>query len=338
MAGELRSTVIALRRAELAPPQISEVISAVADSLVRRVIELALESAGASPGRVLLDGAGQPRQARAGSVLGRRLGNGLAGRPRSDPPPRPSRGARLASSQTARYMRAIAQDVADSIRVLGWRLDPHGVTASGLLRQLDRGLASERSTTWLARPSDNRVLIAVSILLDGRIVYGPIGGSTSSPFSSRPAIARCSSGGCCGWRWPQSRRRASCATSSSRARGSGGGPSTSSMAGCCRSSIWRATRRSRVDIRRQRHPAPPARRGGRGNLRADDARVLEEAYELFSTLRLEHQVAQLEEGSEPDDRLDPQQLDPLTRRYLRDAFREVAAVQRRLPAVSPSRR
>ena len=57
--------------------------------------------------------------------------------------------------------------------------------------------------------------------------------------------------------------------------------------------------------------------------------MLEEAYELFSALRLEHQVEQLEQGREPDDHLDPKQLDPLTRRYLRDAFREVAAVQRR---------
>ena len=58
--------------------------------------------------------------------------------------------------------------------------------------------------------------------------------------------------------------------------------------------------------------------------------MLEEAFELFSALRLEHQVRQLEQSREPDDRLDPEELDPLTRRYLRDAFREVAAVQRSL--------
>jgi CBS domain-containing protein len=65
-------------------------------------------------------------------------------------------------------------------------------------------------------------------------------------------------------------------------------------------------------------------------INADEARVLDEAFELFSALRLEHQVAQIEENREPDDHLDPKQLDPLTRRYLRDAFREVAAVQRSL--------
>jgi CBS domain-containing protein len=65
-----------------------------------------------------------------------------------------------------------------------------------------------------------------------------------------------------------------------------------------------------------------------GVLKAAEIRVLEEAFELFSALRLEHQVRQLEQGRQPDDRLDPEELDPLTRRYLRDAFREVAAVQR----------
>jgi hypothetical protein len=65
-----------------------------------------------------------------------------------------------------------------------------------------------------------------------------------------------------------------------------------------------------------------------GVLRREVARVLEEAFELFSALRLEHQVTQIEQGREPDDMLDPEEIDPLTRRYLRDAFREVAAVQK----------
>ena len=74
------------------------------------------------------------------------------------------------------------------------------------------------------------------------------------------------------------------------------------------------------------------------------ARKVREADDEVDNLRrtiekeIEHQIAQLEEGSEPDDRLDPQQLDPLTRRYLRDAFREVAAVQRSLAGGLPSRR
>ena len=67
-----------------------------------------------------------------------------------------------------------------------------------------------------------------------------------------------------------------------------------------------------------------------GVLRLTEARILEEAFDLFSALRLEHQVSQLERNLRPDDHLNPKDLDPLTRRYLRDAFREVSAVQRTL--------
>ena len=49
-ASRLNSTVIALlRRAELAPSQISEVTSAVADALIARMIELGIESEGPPP-------------------------------------------------------------------------------------------------------------------------------------------------------------------------------------------------------------------------------------------------------------------------------------------------
>src|SRR5262249_27935564 len=45
----LRSTVLSLWHAEIAPSQISEVISAVTDAIVRRIIELAIESEGPPP-------------------------------------------------------------------------------------------------------------------------------------------------------------------------------------------------------------------------------------------------------------------------------------------------
>jgi CBS domain-containing protein len=60
------------------------------------------------------------------------------------------------------------------------------------------------------------------------------------------------------------------------------------------------------------------------------ARTLEEAFQLFAALRLEHQVEQLRSADPPDDFVDPRSLNKLTRRYIREAFREVAAVQRQL--------
>jgi CBS domain-containing protein len=58
--------------------------------------------------------------------------------------------------------------------------------------------------------------------------------------------------------------------------------------------------------------------------------TLQDAFELVLELRIEHHVEQLAAGSRPDDRLDPAEISPLMRDHLRDVFRAVAAVQRRL--------
>ncbi len=67
-----------------------------------------------------------------------------------------------------------------------------------------------------------------------------------------------------------------------------------------------------------------------GTLDGRDARTLTEAHDLFWRLRLEHQVEQMRQGDEPDDYIDAEKLSPLTRRYLREAFHAVSAVQRSL--------
>jgi CBS domain-containing protein len=65
-----------------------------------------------------------------------------------------------------------------------------------------------------------------------------------------------------------------------------------------------------------------------GTLKSSHAQALSEAFELFCRLRLGHQVEQLRQGLEPDDMIDVEALDPLTSRYLREAFHEVNAVHR----------
>ena len=65
-----------------------------------------------------------------------------------------------------------------------------------------------------------------------------------------------------------------------------------------------------------------------GTLASDDAAILRDAFELVCELRMEHQVAQLRAGEEPDDLIDPKSLTPLTRGALKDAFKAVAGVQR----------
>ncbi len=67
-----------------------------------------------------------------------------------------------------------------------------------------------------------------------------------------------------------------------------------------------------------------------GTLPTEDARTLGSAFDLICDLRLTHQVEQLRAGRAPDDHLDPATLDRLTRSYLRDAFRAISKVQRRI--------
>ena len=334
-AAELRSTVVALWRAELAPAQISEVISAVTDALIRRVIELAIESEGPPPAEFCWMALGS--HGRREPVPSSDVDSGMAWRDAPDQDPLTS-GARraLASSQTDRYMAAIASSVSDCIRVLGWHLDPHGVTASGFsassIEDWRRNIEA-----WLTKPTDNKVLIAVSILLDGRIVYGdgaldvkPLlfesgDHETLEQWTLRRALAA---------KPPTGFMRNIVVEGSGKRRGTfdikhGG---LLPIVDLARYAALKGRIAANSTLPRLRAAADE------GVFDQTTARILEEAYELFSSLRLEHQTAQLEQGDQPDDSLDPQQLDPLTRRYLRDAFREVAAVQRSLAAALPSRR
>jgi CBS domain-containing protein len=61
-----------------------------------------------------------------------------------------------------------------------------------------------------------------------------------------------------------------------------------------------------------------------------DAHTLADAFTLINNLRLEHQVMQLRAGATPDDYLAPEELSPLRRTQLKEAFRAVADVQKRV--------
>jgi CBS domain-containing protein len=332
---QLRSTVIALWRADISPAQISEVISAVTDALVRRVIELAIETEGPPPADFCWMALGS--HGRREPVPSSDADSGMAWRdaPEDDPLTSGARRA-LASNQTQRYMREVAASVSDCIRVLGWTLDAHGVTASGFasssIEDWRRSIA-----TWLTKPTDNKVLIAISILLDGRIVYGDRGLDVKrilyeagdrevlQQWMLRLALAA---------KPPTGFMRNIVVEGSGKRRGTfdikhGG---LLPIVDLARYAALKGGIALNATLPRLRAAVDE------GIFDQATARVLEEAYELFSALRFEHQVTQLEQGGEPDDHLNPEELDPLTRRYLRDAFREVGAVQRSLGSGLPSRR
>jgi CBS domain-containing protein len=328
--------VIALHRAAMAPSQISEVISAVADALIGRMIELAVESQGPPPAEFCWMSLGS--HGRREPVPSSDVDSGMAWREAPDPDPisaGPRR--RLASARISEYMRGIAANVADCVRVIGWRLDPHGVTASGAFSASsieDWQRAIER---WLEHPTDNRVLIATSILLDGRIVYGPSRGLDVKELlyetGDRTTLER--------WmlRLSLAAKPPTGLIHDIVVEGSGERRGTFDIKHGGLLPIVDLARYGalRAGVRVTPTPARLQAAAEKGIFSGEEARVLEEAYELFSALRLDYQVGQLEQGLDPDDHLDPKQLDPLTRRYLRDAFREVAAVQRSVIGDRPSR-
>ena len=327
IAARLNSTVVTLHRAQLSPVQVSELTSAVADALIARMIDLGIESEGPPPAEFCWMSLGS--HGRREPVPSSDVDSGMAWRDAPEDDPLSPAGRALASTRTGDYMRGLAAHVADCVRVIGWKLDPHGVTASGAFSASSIEDWRRAIEGWLSRPSDNRVLIATSILLDGRIVYG------SKALDVKPLLFETGNRSQLE-RWmlrlalaakpPTGFRQDIVVEDSGEQKGTfdiktGG---LLPIVDLARYAALKAHVRATPTLERLRAAAE------QGVLGATEARVLEEAFDLFSALRLDHQAGQIERGQAPDSRLDPKQLDPLTRRYLRDAFREVAAVQRSL--------
>jgi CBS domain-containing protein len=325
-AQRLRSTVVALQATKLPPQQIGHVISVVADALIRRMIELAIESEGTAPAEFAWLALGS--HGRRETVPSSDVDSGMAWEDESEHEPSRS-DPRQGSDGVVGYMRALAADVEDCIRVVGWRLDPHGVTASSEFSASSMAAWHRSIGHWLQNPGDEKVLIASSILLDGRTLYGPSEMDPRAillepenrarllPSMLRLALAP---------RVPTGFRGHIVVESSGEHSGTfdikhGG---LLPVVDIARFAALKAGATVTATIERLRAASEL------GAIEGADARTLEEAYGLFSALRLEHQIQQLEHGDEPDDYVDPHELSELTRRYLRDAFREVAAVQKSL--------
>jgi CBS domain-containing protein len=68
----------------------------------------------------------------------------------------------------------------------------------------------------------------------------------------------------------------------------------------------------------------------RGALTEGEARTLADAFDLALELRIGHHMGRIGAGLPPDDEIEPAEISPLMRDHLRDVFRAVTSVQRRL--------
>ena len=133
------------------PSRSAAIISVVADALIQRMIELAIESKGATPADFAFLALGS--HGRRETVPSSDVDSGMAWE--DEPEPESSESA-IAPDDVLGYMRAIAGDVEDCIRVVGWSLDPHGVTASSEFSASSMDTWRRWIGNWLKNPANHR--------------------------------------------------------------------------------------------------------------------------------------------------------------------------------------
>ena len=316
VAQGLRPMVIAMHDARIRALNIEAVYSVVLDALTRRLLELAVAEAGDPPAPFawLALGSQARREATPGSDVDSAIvWYGEAG----DREVRP-------------YLHALATRVADGLQHCGLRADDKGATASGALFVRSVDSWRRAALSWLEDPTQEQALILVSVLVDSRPVWGIRSGTpvaeTFSMAPRHPALLRQLARFALSYRPPTGFMRGLVVEHSGEHRG--------------RLDIKHGGLVPIVDLARWAGMAAGVTSastterlraaGEAGTLPAADARTLQDAFELVSGLRVEHQVQQLARGEAPDDYLDPRSLSPLTRTYLKEAFRAVASVQKRV--------
>jgi CBS domain-containing protein len=306
-AGQLRPAVVALHAAQLPPPQIAAMIAVVGDALTRRLLELALRDLGAPPcpfAWLALGSFGRREVVPSSDLDSALVWHGVEG-----------------DGEQREYIQALARRVVDELSLHGFAADSHGATAAEPL--FDRSFDSWRSAIRDAveHPDQDKALVFLSLLFDGRIVHGV--GDGRDPLEElrqvwhrrtllrlmlRLALSHKPPTGFLRFRNRLDIKEMGLVPIVAVAR-----------YGALAAGVRALSTRERLDM------AATA-----GTLRGNEVRVLNEAHDFFWRLRLDHQVEQLRDGHEPDDYIDPTTLDSSTRHYARDAFRAVSDVQRSL--------
>lgn len=311
----LNTSVVAMHRAGTAAARISQILSVIVEALLRRLIDLSIARQGAPAelfGWLSLGSFG-----RREAVPSSDIDSGMVW---SDPD----------GSAPTSYMHRLADEVTDGLAAMGWQPDAHGVCAAGGKSAGSITAWRTAISKWVDDPASDERLVAISIVLDARTIHGPDDGLDLSAVlldaRPRPALLRLLLNQALASKPPTGFLRDIVVEHSGEHAGQldikhGG---LLPVVNIARYAGLAAGANTKSTVERLRAAADA------GTLNEADAATLEEAFDLFSELRMEHQVAQLEAALEPDNRIAPEQLNPLTRRYLREAFRAVASVQKGL--------
>jgi CBS domain-containing protein len=317
-AAGLDPMIVALSDARVAAEQVAAVRSVVLDALIRRLVELAVAAEGDPPAPFTWFVLGSV--ARRETVPSSDVESALAWQDAGIPDPE-------VGEATARVARAVE----NGLRACGLRPDAHGASAANPL--FARSVASWRAVAQRLSedPTQQQALIFVSLITDSRPVWGS--GRPGTPVAEALWAARGQLGEsdlrrllarfALSFRPPTGFWRDFVVEHSGEHRGQldlkhGGLIPIVDLA------RWAAMG---VGVGCASTPERLRAAEAAGTLEGPDASTLLEAFGFISSLRLDHQVEQVRRGEIPDDFIDPRQLNPLARSYLREAFRAVASVQ-----------
>jgi CBS domain-containing protein len=224
----------------------------------------------------------------------------------------------------------LGKAVTDGLQRCGLTPDAHGATASSpmFVRSVESWQRVVKS--WIVEPTQEQALILSSVLVDSRPVWGVHTGSpvadTFRLAPSSPTLLRLMARFALSSRPPTGFLRGLVVEHGGEHQGrldlKHGG--VIPIAALARWAGMTAGVTVASTVERLRAA------GKAGVLQPADAHSLEDAFGLINNLRVEHQVGQLSAGKEPDDFLDPAGLSALMRSYLKDSFRAVNSVQKRL--------
>ncbi len=312
---DLPDSVIALFEAGLAPGSISRAIASIHDAVTRRMIEFTHRDLGRPP---------VPYTWMATGSFGRfepfpssDVDSAIAWEGPDDDP------------EIRRAIAALAEHVLEGLGACGFHPDTKGAVASNPLFARSVEEWERAARTWIEQPDRDRGLLLLSVVVEADAVWGStaMADHLARAFVEAPdrtLMLRRLAAAALAERPPTGFLRNFVLHSSGERRGvldikRRGLLPIESLArwSGLRAGVSAASTRARLTASREA-----------GTLSADDATNLRDAFELFSALRMEHQVGQLREGVAPDDLIEPKSLAPLARTSLKEAFRAVARVQR----------
>jgi CBS domain-containing protein len=317
-ASELPDMVIALFDAGVPTAAISRAITSIHDAVTRKLIEFAHEDLGRPP------------------VTYTWLATGSFGRFEAFP----SSDVDCATAwdgpddmELRHTMVTLAERVLDGLRACGFPPDTNTVLASNPLfaRSIDEW--ERAATTWVEHPDRHRGLLLLSVVVESDPVWGitDVAEHLAKAFvraPNRKLMLRRLAAAAVAERPPTGFLRNFVLHSGGERRGlldikrRGLMPveALARWSGLV-AGVTAASTRARLKASREA-----------GTLSPEEAGSLRDAFELFSSLRMEHQVAQLRSGDRPDNLIEPRSLTPMTRTSLKEAFRAVARVQRAVEA------